>query len=218
MQITFYLSEAQWSKAFEFFEKEPRMYVGDPQNLRRFVEACFWMLRGGAQWRLLPKQYGSWNAIFKRFNAWSKNQIWEHFFMFCAKDPDLEYLSIDSPIVRGHACSAGYRKDSHEEEALGRSRGGFSTKIHAKTDALGNPLKIILTKGNASDISQAMALTEGDHDAKILADKEAYKERHVIECFFGEIKHFRRVFSRFDKFARNFCAFVHLAAAHVWLR
>ena len=49
-------------------------------------------------------------------------------------------------------------------------------------------------------------------------DKHVYKERHVVECFFGKIKHFRRVFSRFDKAARNYLSFVCLACAHVWLR
>ncbi len=43
-------------------------------------------------------------------------------------------------------------------EALGRSRGGFGTKIHAITDALGNPLDFVLTGGQASDIGQAEAL------------------------------------------------------------
>ena len=167
-------------------------------------------------------------------------------------DPDLEYVSIDTTIVRAHACSAGYRKNSQSEEALGRSRGGFSTKIHAKVDALGNPVKLQLTGGNSSDIKCASELIGGDSECKILADKgydsndfliqglmndcemvlppkknrklqreydeHIYQERHVVECLFGKIKHFRRVFSRFDKAARNYLSFVCLASTHVWLR
>jgi transposase len=45
-----------------------------------------------------------------------------------------------------------------------------------------------------------------------------YKERARIECLFGKLKHFRRVFSRFDKLARRYLAFVHLAAACILLR
>jgi transposase len=49
-------------------------------------------------------------------------------------------------------------------------------------------------------------------------DKDQYKERHLIECFFGKLKHFRRVFSRFEQLARNFLAFIHLACSLIWLR
>ena len=49
-------------------------------------------------------------------------------------------------------------------------------------------------------------------------DTEFYKERHLIECFLNKLKHFRRVFSRFDKLARNYLAFAHFASALIWLR
>ena len=68
-------------------------------------------------------------------------------------------------------------------QALGRSRGGFSTKVHASVDALGNPLRFILTAEEEHDIKQAEAL---------------------IECLFNKAKQFRRVFSRYDKFAGTY--------------
>ena len=49
-------------------------------------------------------------------------------------------------------------------------------------------------------------------------DKELYKERHKIECLFGFVKHYRRIFSRFDKTKRCFRAFLHFAAALQWLK
>ena len=49
-------------------------------------------------------------------------------------------------------------------------------------------------------------------------DKELYKERHLVECFIGKLKHFRRIFSRFDKLARNYLSFLHFASALIWLR
>ena len=42
-------------------------------------------------------------------------------------------------------------------------------------------------------------------------DYAAYQERHLVECFIGKLKHFRRVFARFDKYARRFLAFIHFA-------
>ena len=49
-------------------------------------------------------------------------------------------------------------------------------------------------------------------------DEHIYKERHLIECCIGKLKHFRRVFSRFDKLAKNYLSFVYFASTIVWLR
>ena len=83
-------------------------------------------------------------VFFKCFNAWSKKNIWDKLLQFCVQDPDLEYIMIDATIVGAHACAASY--GNQKDEGLGRSKGGFSSKIHAKVDALGNPLKFIVTQ------------------------------------------------------------------------
>jgi len=49
-------------------------------------------------------------------------------------------------------------------------------------------------------------------------DYVAYRERHLIACFVGKLKHFRRVFSRFDKYATRFLAFVRFVSVVIWLR
>ena len=63
------------------------------------------------------------------------------------------------------------KKSSAEAEALGRSRGGFSTKVHVLCDALGNPVRFILTPGQQADITQAEALLADQQPAAVLADK-----------------------------------------------
>jgi len=60
---------------------------------------------------------------------------------------------------------------NQEDEGLGRSKGGVTTKIHVLVDALGQVLKCILMAGNRNDITQGPALVEGVRDANILADK-----------------------------------------------
>ena len=59
----------------------------------------------------------------------------------------------DATIVRPHPCAAGYKKNAQDKQALGRSKGGFTTKIHAVVDALGQALR--LTAGQRNDITQA---------------------------------------------------------------
>lgn len=66
-------------------------------------------------------------------------------------------------------------------QALGRSRGGFSTKIHATCDSHGNPLRFILTPGQASDHTQAQALlAEFQAEEAVLADK-GYDSDALVE-------------------------------------
>jgi transposase len=144
------------------------------------------------------------------------------------------------------------RKSKQDAEGLGRSCGGFSTKIHAVCDALGNPLHFVITAGQKHDASQAISIIRGIKAKALLADKgydsdkirafandcgmaahipprknrrekrlydaEMYKERHKIECLFGFLKHYRRLFARFDKTKQNFTAFLHFIAAMQWLK
>jgi transposase len=144
------------------------------------------------------------------------------------------------------------KNGGQDEQALGRSRGGFSTKIHIVVDSLGNPLKYILTEGQRHDVTQAEALLTNleferaiadkaydadallafiaHKDAEIVIpptakrteqrpyDKHLYKERHLVECFINKIKWFRRIFTRYDKLARRYLAFLHLAGVFIWLR
>jgi len=164
-----YITDEVWAKMLIFFKGVKQIYIGTERDLKNFIEAIYWITRTGAQWREVPEKYGNWNSIFARFNAWSKKNIWSMLMDFCVEDPDLEYLSIDATIVRAHACSAGYGNQA--QEGLGRSKGGFSTKIHAKVDALGNPLKFVVTAGQSSDFTKASELIKDATGSYILGDK-----------------------------------------------
>ncbi len=48
-------------------------------------------------------------------------------------------------------------------------------------------------------------------------DRHLYKSRNLIERFFSRIKQFRRIATRYDKLAKSFLSFIHLACAFVWL-
>ena len=73
------------------------------------------------------------------------------------------------------------KSGGQESQALGRSRGGFSTKIHIAVDALGNPLRFILTAGQRHDSPQAAPLIEGFEPQTLIADK-GYDADALIEA------------------------------------
>lgn len=249
------LSERNWGKIYAFLKTKKGIYKGQEKACRRFADAVLWVLRSGAQWRLLPKERGKLNGVYKRFVRWGDKGVWADMHAHFADDPDMESIMIDGTVVRAHACAAGAPQshlDESQDQALGRSKGGFTTKIHVMVDALGNPLDFVLTGGQAADITQAYTLIKGvkatyalmdkAYDADKLIeqlraqdiipvippkanrkepreyDKHIYKERHLIECFIGKLKQFRRVFSRFEKWAKNYTNFVRFAAALIWLR
>ena len=104
------LLDSNWQRILDYLRTRPDMYVSREENCRRVVEGVLWMVRGGAQWRLLPAAYGNWNTVYKRFADWSKKGIWRERFEHFADDLDLEYVLIDSTTVRSHACACGYKK------------------------------------------------------------------------------------------------------------
>jgi len=138
---------------------------------RLFVEAVIWRFRTGVPWRDIPAHFGPWKNIHTRFSRWAAKGVWKSLFKALADDPDNEYAMIDATIVRAHQHSAGARKTTNADQAIGRSRGGLSTKIHLIVDALGNPLTFCLTGGQVHDVTQAQPLTAEVHPRAILADK-----------------------------------------------
>ncbi len=104
------LPNDQWKKIVVFLRICAGIRVGNEAQCRQFVEGVLWMARSGAQWRLLPAEYGDWNAVYKRFARWCVLGIWEQMLAHFASDPDMEALLIDSTAVRAHPCAAGASK------------------------------------------------------------------------------------------------------------
>jgi transposase len=154
------LSDEEWTCILASLKKLPGVHIGLPAICRRFVDASLWILRTGAQWRVLPTTYGKWNSVFKRFSRWCVNGIWNKILYHFSEQADLQDVSMDGSVIRAHACAAGAANSSAEIEALGRSKGGFGCKIHALCDALGMPIKFILTGGQEAECRQAISLLE----------------------------------------------------------
>jgi len=99
------LRDDQWEKIYSFLQHHPRAYAGKEDECRLFVEAVFWVLRSGAQWRLLPEKFGHWNSVYKRFARWCDHQVWEErcinilpmtriWRIFCWIAPSYEHIPV----------------------------------------------------------------------------------------------------------------------------
>ncbi|MEH1950039.1 MAG: IS5 family transposase [Nostoc sp.] len=174
------LRDDQWERIKDLLPGT-QGYVGvTARDNRLFVEAVLYRYRAGIPWRDLPERFGDFRVIHTRFSRWSKTGVWEGVFQHLADDADNEYAMIDSTIVRAHQHSAG-AKGGSSTEAIGRSKGGLSTKIHAVVDALGNPLSFYLTPGQACDLDGADQLLPNIVADTVLADKGYDADERVIE-------------------------------------
>ena len=152
---------------------------GNAADNRLFVDAVLYRYRTGVPWRDLPARFGDWNIVYQRFNRWAKSGVFDRIFKLLASDADNEYMMIDASIVRAHQHSAGARK-KNGAQAIGRSRGGLTTKIHALVDALGNPVELMLTPGQDHDLTCAEPLIENADPEALIGDK-AYDADPFVE-------------------------------------
>ena len=141
------------------------------RNLRLRIEGVLWRLRTGAPWRDLPTELGSWSTVFNFFNRWSQKGLWERVFELMRGELDLEWSFIDSSYVKVHQHATGAAGTTKEEEAIGKSRGGNTSKLHSRCDAHGNTAQFLLTAGNVSDFTMAEELIDDCHGGTIIADK-----------------------------------------------
>jgi transposase len=174
------LSDDQWERIEQLLPGK----VGDrgctAADNRLFVDAVLWIARSGAPWRDLPEEFGRWNSVYKRFARWEKRGAWQRVFTELAGDADFEEVFIDSTVIRAHQHAAGARKEEGAQ-AIGRSRGGLTTKIHALVEGLGNLARWRLTAGQAADVCEAEPLLAGVSAQAVAADK-AYDSNALIDA------------------------------------
>ena len=103
------VSDEHWERIGDLLpgkEGDPGVTAADN---RLFVDAVLWIGKTGAPWRDLPERFGNWNSVWRRFDRWSRKGVWHRVFQEL-QDPDLEWLLLDSSVIRAHQHAAGAKK------------------------------------------------------------------------------------------------------------
>ena len=163
------LTDKQWERLQPLLPPQ-KPHTGRPnKDHRLIINGLLWLLRTGAPWRDLPERYGSWKTVASRFYRWRQAEIWHHILQGLQKEADgdgqvdwsLHYG--DGTIIRAHQHAAGARRPkdpAQPDEALGRSQGGFSPKIHLRAEGGGKPITFLITAGQRHEQSVFETLME----------------------------------------------------------
>jgi len=141
------LSDDEWDLISDLFP--PPSNIGRPRNNPRdMMDGILWILRTGAPWRDIPAEIGNWSSVWDAFDRWNSDGTLSRILSrLMASHVDVglidqELWLVDGTVVRAARCAAGGGKESDPDEpddhALGRSRGGFSTKVHLLCDRHGH--------------------------------------------------------------------------------
>ena len=146
---------------------------------RLFVETVLWMARSGSPWRDLPPDFGPWSSVYQRFAIWSRAQLW---YMVFAELGGRRRLR--GSLHRQHRCACP--PPCHRcvpitgGQAIGRSRGGLTTRIHALVDGLGMLARFRPTGGQAGDSPEALPLLDELKPASLAVDK-VYDSNAILQ-------------------------------------
>ncbi|MEU8869521.1 IS5 family transposase [Streptomyces umbrinus] len=161
MSIRLLITDAMWDRIRPLMPADPvrgRRWA----DHRRTLEAIAWKYRTNSPWRDLPDELGSFQTAHKRLIRWAVDGTWEMILTAVLSsadaDDDIDWtVSVDSTVVRAHQHAAGAVKRGRptpgepSDHALGRSRGGLSTKVHLAADGHARPLAFTVTAGQAGD-------------------------------------------------------------------
>src|ERR1700733_1881963 len=104
------LRDDQWERLKAFVPGGRKGKRGPRTDNRRFLNALLWMARSGGRLRDLPERLGDYETVKRRYYRWIEMGFLDDILAALAREADLEWLMIDSTIVRAHQQAAGARR------------------------------------------------------------------------------------------------------------
>ena len=153
------ITEAQYARIAPYLPVQ-RGNAGLP-NLQ-VINAILCVAEHGCKWRGLPERFGNWHTIYTRTDRWSKNGVLDRVFEHLQRErivsAEIEVASMAGTIVKVHPDGTGALKNG--PQAIGRSRGGWTTKIHMVAADARTALMFSLSPGQAGDAPEGRELLD----------------------------------------------------------
>ena len=160
------------------------------ENLQ-VLNAILYVAENGCKWRGLPNRFGKWHTIYIRMNRWAKNGVLDRVFEALQRENIIrirvEAVSVDSTIVKVHPDGTGALK-KNGPQPIGKSRGGWTTKIHMVAASPRVAVNFSLSPGNVNDAALGRELLKAtDLQADFVIMDRAYegKETRQLVMDFG---------------------------------
>ena len=135
------------------------------------------MLRGiltvlsqGCKWRASGRSEANWNSIYHYYRRWCRTGLWAEVFARLGPSLTGDRCFLDATPVKVHRCAAN-PPGGQAGQAMGRTKGGMNTKIHAAVDAAGRPACLLLSAGQDAEITHAATVVENLPARMLVADK-----------------------------------------------
>ncbi|MFC7708177.1 IS5 family transposase, partial [Micromonospora lupini] len=166
------LSDIQWQHLHPLLPAESSWGRPCKWTRRQIIDGIRWRVRTGAPWRDVPANYAPWQTLYRWFRRWQRDGTWARVLAGLQAAADTAgridwTVSVDSTISRAHQHAAGARRDGDRQKeppggilsepadhALGRSRGGWTTKTHLACEQGRKVLATVVTAGHRGDSPQ----------------------------------------------------------------
>jgi transposase len=166
------LTDAQWQRLAPLLPAVSSNGRPPKWEKRQLIDGIRWRIRIGAPWRDVPAEYAPWPTVYGLFRRWQRDGTWDKILSALQAAGDAQgrigwTVSVDSMTSRAHQHAAGARKDGHlqkeppggvhdepADHALGRSRGGLTTKTHLACEQGQKVLSMVVTAGHRGDSPQ----------------------------------------------------------------
>ncbi len=166
------LKDEQWAVLEPLLPKGTKAGRPPVWSRRQLINGIRFRVRTGVPWRDVPVEYGPWGRIYDLFRRWQRDGTWHrilsHLLCLAGAEGAIVWdLSVDSTVCRAHQHAAGARKQGElqkeppggvfaelSDHGLGRSRGGFTTKLHLAVEQRQKPMSLMVTAGQRGDSPQ----------------------------------------------------------------
>lgn len=114
------LADTQWNAIQEFLPGKASDPGRTAADNRLFVNAVLFVLKTGIPWADLPERFGKWNSIWRRYDRWCANGVWEKIFRALGEDDleeELTEVPLDSSSIKAHQTASTGRRKPGEKKA-----------------------------------------------------------------------------------------------------